>query len=111
MPLTLRGEEIGVVELTSSGRPAWSEQERALIEAIVTQAALTLDSARLFDETQRLAGRERLINEITARIRATTSVPAILQTAARELASALSVPHAVARIQIRDEERDTKNEA
>jgi GAF domain-containing protein/HAMP domain-containing protein len=103
MPLTLRGEEIGVVELTSTGRPAWSEQERVLIEAIVTQAALALDSARLFDETQRLAGRERLINEITARIRATTSVPAILQTAARELAQALNVPHAVARIQMKDE--------
>jgi GAF domain-containing protein/HAMP domain-containing protein len=98
MPLTLRGEEIGVVKLTSSGRPAWSEQERALVEAIVTQAALALDSARLHDETQRLAGRERLINEITARIRATTSVPDILQTAARELALALNVPHAVARI-------------
>lgn len=103
MPLTLRGQEIGVVELTRADRPAWSEQERALVEAVVTQAALALDSARLFDETQRLAGRERLINEITARIRATSSVPAILQTAARELAQALDVPHAVARIQIKDE--------
>jgi len=105
MPLTLRGQEIGVVELTSAGRQAWTEQERALVEAVVTQAALALDSARLFDETQRLAGRERLINEITARIRATTSVSAILQTAARELAQALDVPHAVARIQIDESAR------
>jgi GAF domain-containing protein len=103
MPLTLRGEEIGVVELTSADRPAWTDQERALVEAVVAQAALALDSARLFDETQRLAGRERLINEITARIRATASVSAILQTAARELAQALNVPHAVARIQTKDE--------
>ncbi len=98
LPLTLRGQEIGVIELAGENRTSWTEPERALVEAIVTQTALALDSARLFDETQRLAGRERLINEITARIRASTSVSGILQTAARELAQAINVPHAVARI-------------
>jgi GAF domain-containing protein/HAMP domain-containing protein len=98
MPLTLRGQQIGVLELTGTDHADWTEQERTLIEAIATQAALALDGARLFDETQRLAGRERLINEITARIRAANSVQGVLQTAARELAQAMNVPHAVARI-------------
>lgn len=103
VPLTVRGHEIGLLELEGS-RPTWSDQERALAEAVATQVALALDSARLFDQTQRLAGRERLINEITARIRASASVAAILQTAARELAQAMNVPHAVARIQIKESE-------
>ena len=97
VPLRVREQEIGILELGGQPR-SLTEQERAVVEAVATQAALALDSARLFDETQRLAGRERLINEITARIRATTSVPAILKTAARELALALNVPHAVARL-------------
>ena len=103
VPLTLHGQEIGVLELASENRATWTEQERMLVEAIATQTALALDSARLFDETQRLAGRERLINEITARIRAATGVSGILQTAARELAQAIDVPHAVARIHLKDE--------
>jgi len=103
IPLKVRGQEIGLVELDSD-RQTWSEQERALVEAVVTQTALALDSARLFEQTQRLAGRERLINEITGRIRASTSVPGILQTAARELATAMNVPHAVARISLKAEE-------
>ncbi len=107
VPLTLRGEEIGLLEL-EGGRRAWSDQERLLVEAIAAQTALALDSARLFDQTQRLAGRERLINEITARIRASTGVSDILQTAARELALALNVPHAVARLRV-GEELQTEN--
>ena len=103
IPLKVRGQDIGLVELESD-RQTWSEQERALVEAVVTQTALALDGARLFEQTQRLAGRERLINEITGRIRASTGVPGILQTAARELATAMNVPHAVARISLKAEE-------
>jgi GAF domain-containing protein/HAMP domain-containing protein len=108
IPLKVRGQDIGLVELESD-RQTWSEQERALVEAVITQTALALDGARLFEQTQRLAGRERLINEITGRIRASTSVPGILQTAARELATAMNVPHAVARISLKAEEpRDSR---
>jgi GAF domain-containing protein len=103
VPLTVRGQNIGKVELESAGRQAWSEQERALVEAVTTQVGLALENARLFDQAQRLAGRERLINEITGRIRASVGVSAILQTAARELANAMNVPHTVARIQPKEE--------
>ena len=109
VPLKLRDQEIGYLELEGSGR-GWTEETRTLVEAVSAQVALTLESARLFDQTQRLAGRERLVNEIASRIRASATVPDILQTAARELAAALSVPHAVARIQIKDE-GGTKNVA
>ncbi len=109
IPLQIRGQEIGLVELDSNRR-TWSEQERALVEAVVTQTALALDSARLFEQTQRLAGRERLINEITGRIRASTSVSGILQTAARELATAMNVPHAVARIRVKTEDSELEIE-
>ena len=98
VPLRLRDQDIGYLELTGSGQ-TWTEQTRTLVETVSGQVALALESARLFDQTQRLAGRERLVNEITSRIRASSTVPSILQTAARELAAALDVPHAVARIE------------
>ena len=102
VPLRLRDQDIGYLELTGSGQ-TWTEQTRTLVETVSGQVALALESARLFDQTQRLAGRERLVNEITSRIRASSTVPSILQTAARELAAALDVPHAVARIELKRE--------
>ncbi len=99
VPITLRGEPIGVLDFTDEeGKRAWTDEDRAFVEALAGQAALALENARLFEQTQRLASRERLINEITGRVRAAGSVPDILQTAIRELAAAMSVPHAVARL-------------
>jgi GAF domain-containing protein len=111
VPIKLRDESIGVLEfLDKDTARAWSEDEITLVEALADQAGLALENARLFEQTQRLAGRERLINEITARIRASTGVPGILQTAARELATAMNVPHAVARIRAKAEEpRDPRD--
>jgi GAF domain-containing protein len=102
VPLRLRDQDIGYLELAGSEQ-TWTEQTRTLVETVSAQVALALESARLFDQTQRLAGRERLVNEITSRIRASSTVPGILQTAARELAAALNVPHAVARIELKRE--------
>ena len=104
VPIRLRGEPIGVLEFSDKDAThTWSEDERDLVEALADQAALALENARLFEETQSRARREQLINEITARIRAATGVSGILQTAARELAQAIHVPHAVARIHLKDE--------
>jgi len=55
---------------------------------------LALESARLFEETQRMAERERLVSEITAKVRASMDVDIILQTAVRELGAALGTDRA-----------------
>ncbi|MFN2283211.1 MAG: hypothetical protein ACK2UQ_02230, partial [Anaerolineae bacterium] len=46
-------------------------------------------SLRLLDETQRSAAQERLVGEVTSRIRETLDMNAILRTAVRELGEAL----------------------
>jgi GAF domain-containing protein len=70
------------------GGPPWTEDESEAIRAIVQQATLALDSARLFEETQHRAGRERLINEITARIRSSATIEGVLNAAVREIGRA-----------------------
>lgn len=69
----------------------WNEQEINLLETIVDQLGITLDSARLFEETQLQAERERLVSEITSRMRATLDIDNVLQTAAREMLNALDL--------------------
>jgi len=98
VPIKLRGESIGVLEFSDEDAlHTWSEDERDLVEALADQAALALENARLFEETQSRARREQLINEITARVRTSTNIETILQTTAEELARTLNLP----RVQIR----------
>jgi GAF domain-containing protein len=105
VPLKLRGEPIGVLEFYhEDATRAWSEDERALVEALADQAALALENARLLDETQSRAQREQLINEITARIRASMDMETILQTTTEELSKALNLSRA--RIRLTADEGD-----
>ncbi len=87
VPLTLRDQTIG--QLSLEGSQEWSAEERNLIEAVATQAALALENARLIEESQQLALRERLAAEIIGKIWASPNVEFILQTAVKELGRAL----------------------
>lgn len=94
IPIRVRGQVIGVLDVTAPPQGeqtsvTWSEQEIAFLENIAEQLGAALDSARLFEETQRRAERERLAGEITAKVRASTDPQAILDTAVRELRQAL----------------------
>lgn len=86
VPLKLRGEVIGVLDIRSA-KPShqWSENEQALVQAIAERVALAIENARLFDETTRRADRERTVAEITTQIRSTTDPQEMLQTALNEL--------------------------
>jgi GAF domain-containing protein len=88
VPLTLRDQIIGQLQL--EGQQDWTLEERNLIEAVATQATLALENARLLEDSQKLALRERLAAEIIGKIWSSPSTDFILQTAIKELGQALS---------------------
>jgi len=51
--------------------------------------ALSAENARLFDETSRRAERERIVTEITSKIRSTNDPEEMIRTALDELRNAL----------------------
>lgn len=95
IPIRLRGEEIGVIRLleNQSGQD-WSEDELASVQSVADQIALSLENARLFEQTARRADRERKVIEITSKIRSTNDVQTMLQIALQELQSALNISRA-----------------
>ena len=60
LPLVVRGESIGIVELTSTRSGAFSERDVELAKMLVREAAMTFDNARLYDELRQLAFRDPL---------------------------------------------------
>jgi GAF domain-containing protein/HAMP domain-containing protein len=92
VPLTLREQIIG--ELHLEGQQEWTPEEKTLIEAVATQAALALENARLLDESRQMALRERLAAEITGKVWSSPNIDFILQTAIKELGRALRADEA-----------------
>lgn len=92
VPLILRDQIIGQLHL--DGQQEWTPEERNLVEAVATQAALAMENARLLDESQQMAARERLAAEITGKVWSSPNTDFILQTAIKELGRALSADEA-----------------
>ncbi len=101
IPLALRDEIIGKIALAAEGE--WTPEQRSLIEAVATQAALALENARLVEESQRTAAYERLVSELTQKIWMATTVDGILLATARELGRALGASEAMVELQVEQE--------
>jgi GAF domain-containing protein len=92
IPLRIGGQVIGVVDgRKSDGSGRWTEEEVELLGSLAEQLDVALEGARLYRDTQRRAARDRLIGDITARVRETLDVDTVLQTAIQEIGDALNI--------------------
>jgi GAF domain-containing protein len=99
LPLKVRQDTIGVLGFyKEAGDRAWTPGEVELLQRLVDQLGAALESAQLFQETQRRAAREQAIRQITERMRSAVEVETILQNTVSELARALGVPRAYVRL-------------
>lgn len=101
VPITLREQIIGQLRL--EGEDTLSIEDKNLIQAIATQTALALENARLLNESQSIAMREKFVTEITNKIWASTNMDSVLQTAVRELGQILDATEATIELNIDEE--------
>ncbi len=92
IPLVLRDQPIGKISLERE--ESLTPEENTWLQAIATQAALALENARLLEETQNLANREKTITDISGKIWTSSTIEGILQTTIRELGAALDAAEA-----------------
>lgn len=93
IPIRVRETILGVLDFRKSDETAvWTTEELALVQTLTDQFGQALESARLYQTTQLRAERERILADITSKVRASTNVNVILQTAVKELAEALRIP-------------------
>jgi GAF domain-containing protein len=92
IPIKVRGRVIGVIDGTKrDDRGQWTDEEIALIQTFAEQAAVALEDARLYQDVQRRATRERLVGEVTTRMRETLDIDVVLQTAVQQMRQALKL--------------------
>ena len=89
VPILLRGETIGTLVVQSPSEQTLNQDQLDLIQAVAERVALSAENARLFEETTRRAERERLVSDITGKIRGTHDPQTMVQTAIDELRKAL----------------------
>jgi GAF domain-containing protein/HAMP domain-containing protein len=95
IPIKIRDQILGAVRLEKDDpQTPWTEDEIEVMSSIADQLSIALDSARLYSDTQRRAERERLVTEITTKIRSTTEPDQMLQIAVNELKNVLNVDQA-----------------
>ncbi|MDH5508651.1 MAG: GAF domain-containing protein, partial [Anaerolineae bacterium] len=87
----LRGNDvIGVIAVQSYSTPRqYNPRHLDLLSAVANQAAIAIQNARLFQETQARARREQILRHITAQVHSSADAESILRTAVTEVSSAL----------------------
>ncbi len=99
VPIKVRGDVVGVLDTYKpGGADEWTSEEIALLETLADQLGTALESARLYEDAQRRATRERLVAEITDRMRRAADVEGIVQAAVDELFSVLGTSRAFVRL-------------
>ncbi len=99
VPIAIRGETIGTLAVQVPEASAINDDQMDLVNAVAERVALSVENARLFEETTRRAERERLVSDITVKIRSTNDPDIMIETALEELKQALGatkvqlVPH------------------
>jgi len=99
IPIKARGSVIGTINAHKPGSAGeWTPEEIALVESLGEQLSVALEGARLYQDSQRRAARERLIGEVTARMRESLDMDTVLKTAVQEIVQSLDLPEVTIRM-------------
>jgi GAF domain-containing protein len=100
VPIKVRNQVLGVVDIQFAGANV-SPDLISLIEGTVNRLAVSLENARLLEEIQFRAERERLVSEISSKVRAAPDIDNVMRIAVQEIGKSLGVSEVM--IQLRKE--------
>jgi signal transduction protein with GAF and PtsI domain len=98
VPMIVGDELLGVLDVQADHVDAFSEESANIQMTLASQVATALQNAQAYSRTQKQAELESLVNVIGQKIQRATSVEDTLQTAIRELGTAIGARRVRARI-------------
>jgi putative methionine-R-sulfoxide reductase with GAF domain len=98
IPLRIRGESVGVIELELPDRPPLTAAEIEMALRAGDRFGALADSLRASEESRRIAERESILNAISAQMQASYDVQLLLSEAARGLQGAVGAQRVAIRL-------------
>ncbi|MBN1427964.1 MAG: GAF domain-containing protein [Anaerolineae bacterium] len=98
IPLRIRGEVVGVLEIEREGSRPWTDMEIEMVETMVDRLGLAVENARLYEQATLAAEREHVVNRIAQDVQEAESIDEILQSALTELSSVLGASRGIVQI-------------
>ncbi|MCZ7669053.1 MAG: GAF domain-containing protein [Chloroflexi bacterium] len=96
VPMIVGETVIGVIGLNGQqDRRMYTDHDLPLLNTLASTIAVAVQNAIQFEEAQRRANREALVNEISQKIQNAPTIESAMQTAVTELGKALGVQRAV----------------
>ena len=105
VPLIYRSELLGVLNVESEQPSAYTETDEELLGTLGGSLAAIIANARLLEQIRAQAERERVLFEITDKIRRTTDMQTILTTTVSELTRAVGANRAHIKVGINSPEK------
>ena len=98
VPISVGDQVLGVLDVQHDLVNGLTEEDITLLESLAGQVAISLRNARSYEQSRAQAELASLVNVIGQKIQRTTSVEDTLQTAIRELGTAIGASRVKARI-------------
>ncbi len=92
VPIKAGETAVGMVSAESDLLEAFDENDERLLTTLASQAAVAIQNARLFHQTQSRAMESAVLSEVTSELATLHDIPSLLQTIAKSIAKILSVP-------------------
>jgi GAF domain-containing protein len=99
IPMLVGDQLVGIIVVEDPGHERrYTEDDVGLLSTVAGQMATALQNSRLLEQVQRTARRERLIHEISSKVRQSPDINSVLETTAREVGRALNAAQATVRL-------------
>lgn len=99
VPMLVGDQVIGLIIVRDDSRARrFTDDDAALLSTVAGQVATALQNARLLEQVQRTARRERMVHEIASKVRSAPDIQTVLETTAREVGRAFQAARATVRL-------------
>ncbi|NDJ77135.1 MAG: GAF domain-containing protein [Chloroflexi bacterium] len=95
VPLAMRGKVLGVITLAARNNRAFSQHETSFLERLARRAAVALDNAHLYRQSEQLADDMAVLYSASRAITATLERDEVLQRIAQSMAMAMECSSAM----------------
>ncbi len=101
VPIAVGDAVLGILDVQHDKADALGDEDVALLQAVANTVAVSLQNARLYQQNQKRADQESIVNQINQQILSAPDMERILQIAAQELGRALKAKNTTVQLSVR----------